>query len=96
MKRSKERPAGIVRRMDALHRLVIPQEYCSLLRWGSGTPLEITRVGNTLVLTPGRSRCLLCGQGGQLVTRNGVCICRDCIQQFGTVPTAEHETQPSH
>ena len=71
-----------MRKMDALHRLVIPQEYCTILKWDSGTPIEMTRMGNTLVLSRNQKSCAICGKTYNLKTVNGVSICHNCIQSL--------------
>ena len=89
------RGKGVVRKMDALHRLVIPQEYCTILKWDSGTPIEMTWMGNTLVLSCEQKSCTICGTHKGLKTVNGVSICRGCIESlYFLLNTAAEKEKP--
>ena len=79
MRVSKDQGAGIVRKLDSLHRLVIPQEYCRLLKWEAGTPVEVTHIGKNLILSCNEKSCYICGRRNNLVTVKSVSICRDCV-----------------
>ena len=44
------RATGIIRRIDDLHRVVIPKEICRRMGWVEGTPLEIFPEKDGIVL----------------------------------------------
>ena len=87
--------AGVVRKLDELHRLVIPQEYCRLLKWDGGTPLEVTRVGRNLIISCYEKRCSICGHRSKLTTVNNISICQDCLKQFNTAAGIQNEEEQS-
>lgn len=51
----------IVRKMDELGRIVLPQEFRRAMDWNDGTNISITRDGNKLILQENSCSCILCG-----------------------------------
>lgn len=82
---NRKKDGSITKKMDSLHRILIPKVFCEKLRWGSGTPLEITRVGNTVVVKDGSKRCCLCGRKTGLIAMEQTFICRTCAQHIGSI-----------
>ena len=80
---------GIVRKLDDLHRLVIPQEYCKVLNWDGGTPVAITQKGDSLIVTRSVDSCAICGNTVHLKTRNNVSICQECIAALASDETKD-------
>lgn len=77
---------GVIRNLDAVGRIVIPKEYVRQLKLKKGTPIEITCVGEDIILTPRPKEgkyCRICGIGVDLVKINEEYICKNCIKAIG-------------
>ena len=59
---------GIVRNIDELGRIVLPKELRKVLDMEQGTPLEIFRNGNQIILQKYNHACILCGRLENRVT----------------------------
>ena len=70
---------GIVRKVDPLGRIVIPQELCRTLDITSGTSLEILVRDEEVILTKYQEKCILCSQPGQMKVFKGKNVCQNCI-----------------
>ena len=72
---------GIVRSLDNLGRIVIPQEMRRVYGWTDGTPLEILPVQNHLVIRTPITRCVICSEPVDTATvrmLHGRSICMTC------------------
>lgn len=70
---------GIVRKLDALGRIVIPAETREIFGMDEGTPLEIYITGHQIILqryTPG---CQFCDGAHALAAYRGKFICGECL-----------------
>lgn len=66
-------------------RITIPKEFRTALGLDKVGEFEISLVGRSLLVTPVRNRCHICGKsiGEENYTEvNGVKICRDCDKAF--------------
>ena len=74
------RDCGIVRKIDALGRIVIAAELRDKLDLPSGTPMEIYTEGENIILKKYKRGCTLCGDVQEDVTRfKGKELCECCI-----------------
>lgn len=72
----------IVRKLDELGRIVLPQEFRHALSWDKDTKVEITKEGNQLILQAAPGSCFLCGAGDHLRYVKGRFICEHCIAEI--------------
>lgn len=73
---------GIVRRVDALGRIVLPIELRKSLEIAEGDPLEILVDRNTVVLRKYEPQCTFCGEAENVKpfkTRN---VCARCVAEM--------------
>lgn len=76
---------GIVRNIDELGRIVLPKELRKVLDMEQGTPLEIFRNGNQIILQKYNHACILCGRLENRVTLHAICgrlICEECTDRL--------------
>jgi len=78
---------GIVRKVDSLHRLVIPQEICTTQAIDEGTPLEIFMGENgEIILKKYQPTCGVCKESDDLVeglVKYGIKVCHKCLKDAG-------------
>lgn len=82
---------GIVRRIDALGRIVIPIEIRRELRVGENDPMEIITTADGIVLRPHRVGCACCGSDKALAHIAGIALCPACIQRFLREPAQAND-----
>jgi len=73
---------GIVRKVDALHRLVIPQEMCTTMDINAGTPMEFFTEAGTIILKKYQPGCEFCNGMAKLRTFGGKQICGHCVEDM--------------
>lgn len=75
---------GIVRRIDALGRIVIPKEMRKSLYLEEGDPVDISSENDAIVIRKSGSVCVFCGKnGGDLTTFRGRSVCASCLHELG-------------
>ena len=74
--------SGIVRKMDALGRIVIPMELRRTLDIAEGDDISIESVSAGILLSPVKCICMVCGSTERLVTIDGMSMCRDCLTAY--------------
>ena len=75
---------GIVRRIDALGRIVIPKEMRKMLYLEEGDPVDISAENDAIVLKKSGAVCVFCGKsGGDLTTFRGRSVCAACLRELG-------------
>jgi transcriptional pleiotropic regulator of transition state genes len=72
---------GIVRRVDALGRIVIPMEMRRVLGVNVKDPLSISLEGDRIVLTKYRDACAICGSQKNVSYVKGRAICASCVAE---------------
>lgn len=77
--------SALVRRLDAVGRLVLPCEIRETLMLPEGTPLAVFTDGETLILRRHEPLCIFCGSGENLIAQNGKNICRACAEKLAPV-----------
>ncbi len=70
---------GMIRKIDALGRIVIPAVLRSRLGVESGDLLEMALEGDSLVLRKFSCTCVFCGGSQNLLTYMNKPVCRNCI-----------------
>jgi len=70
---------GIVRRIDALGRIVIPVELRRTLGIKVHDPLSMRLDGEGVVIERSRTSCSICGAEGETVTVKDRAVCTDCV-----------------
>lgn len=76
---------GIVRKLDKLHRLVIPQEICNTHDLEAETPLEIYTDGQDIILRKYQPGCTICGAMDITGEVCGKRICKACARRIAEV-----------
>ena len=70
---------GIVRRIDALGRIVIPVELRRTLGINVHDPLSMRLDGASIVVERYAASCAICGSEGEMVTVKDRAVCHDCV-----------------
>ncbi len=70
---------GIVRRIDALGRIVIPVELRRTLGINVHDPLSMRLEDESIVIERSRASCAICGAEGPMVTVKDRAVCADCV-----------------
>lgn len=73
---------GIVRKIDALGRVVIPKEMRDKMYIEDGDPLEIYVEEDTILIKKYDSVCIFCGETENLANFNGRAVCNTCIEHM--------------
>lgn len=77
---------GMTRPLDPLGRVTIPMEIRKSLFLQPGVRLEIMMNGSDIVLRRSGAFCACCGHtSDHMMERNGMKICRDCLERFQPV-----------
>ena len=76
------KPAGVVRKMDELGRIVLPIEFRRALEIGEKDRLEFILDGDKLILKKFDESCLFCSATRDLVTYRGRNVCVHCIRKM--------------
>lgn len=74
---------GIVRKVDALGRIVLPIELRRNLGIEVRTPLELFVDEDTILLKKYSPHCVLCGESDDLVEFKGKKVCKECVLLMG-------------
>ncbi len=72
---------GIIRRLDALGRVVIPKELRTTLQIDTKDGLEIFTAEDTIILRRYEPLCYICGGSEGLKHYRDNRICSDCIKE---------------
>ena len=75
---------GIVRRIDALGRIVIPKEMRKMLYLAEGDPVDISAENDAIIVRKSGTVCVFCGKNnGDLTIFRGRSVCASCIKEIG-------------
>lgn len=72
---------GIIRKIDALGRIVIPKELRENLDIDEA-PIEIFVDADSIVLKKYQHRCLFCGSDEAVVEYKEKLICKECLDEL--------------
>lgn len=73
---------GIVRKVDELGRVVLPQELRDTLNIAKKDPLEIYVDGNMILLKQYQPGCVFCDSVKDVIVFKGKNICPECMEDF--------------
>ncbi len=73
---------GIYRHVDALGRIVLPMEIRNALNIQTGDAIDISLVGEEIVLKQRIPSCIVCGTKENLERVNRKYICTECIKEI--------------
>lgn len=78
------RTTGIVRRIDALGRIVIPKELRDVMGFDEA-PIEIFADEDSIILKKYQQRCLFCGSDEAVFEYREKLICKECLQELQNI-----------
>ena len=73
---------GIVRRLDDLGRVVIPNEMRKLMKVKEKDWVRIIKQNNSIIIKKYSKSCMICGSENSLNEYGGVCLCERCISKM--------------
>jgi transcriptional pleiotropic regulator of transition state genes len=76
------KPAGIVRKVDQLGRIVLPKSLRRRYLMNEGDPIEILVQGDHIILERYRPRCVFCTSVEGVVDFKDKYICRICVAEL--------------
>ena len=76
------KPAGIVRRVDPLGRIVLPKSLRKMYKMNQGESVEILVEGDHLFLERFRPKCVFCSSVDIIFTYKDRPICSVCIAEM--------------
>ena len=76
------KPTGLIRKVDELGRVVLPAKIRRTLGVGIGCELEISVLGNQIILEKLQPSCVFCESVEELVFYSGKAVCSRCISNI--------------
>lgn len=76
------KPAGIVRRVDQLGRIVLPKSLRKRYQMNEGDPIEILVQGDQILLERYRPRCVFCTSMENVIEYKDRHICGSCLEEM--------------
>ena len=76
--------SGIKRQIDKLGRVVIPVNYRNHLQLTENSSVNISLESNSIIITPDRKCCSICGTTSQV--HDNIPICEKCIKTIKKLP----------
>ncbi|MDF2720745.1 MAG: hypothetical protein K0Q59_420 [Paenibacillus sp.] len=76
------RPAGVVRRVDQLGRIVLPKSLRKRYRMNEGDPIEILVAGDQILLERYRPKCVICGEMNGITAYKDKHVCTNCMREM--------------
>jgi len=74
---------SIVRKIDDLGRLVIPNELRKTMHLNKKDPMEIFVDGDKIILSKYEPTCIFCGSMDDNIEFEGRNVCQECIEKMG-------------
>jgi transcriptional pleiotropic regulator of transition state genes len=72
------KPAGIVRKLDQLGRIVLPKSLRKRYQMNEGDPVEILVQGDHIILERYRPKCVFCSSAENVTKFKEKYYCSDC------------------
>ena len=72
------KPAGIVRKLDQLGRIVLPKSLRKRYQMNEGDPIEILVQGDLIILERFRPKCIFCSSVDQVTKFKDKYFCSEC------------------
>lgn len=76
------KPAGVVRKVDQLGRIVLPKSLRKRYQMNEGDPVEILVQGDHIILERYRPKCVFCGSMEQVSDFKERFICSQCLLEM--------------
>jgi transcriptional pleiotropic regulator of transition state genes len=76
------KPAGIVRKLDQLGRIVLPKSLRKRYQMNAGVPVEILVQGDHIILERYRPKCVFCSSMEQVIQFKEKYICGICANEL--------------
>jgi transcriptional pleiotropic regulator of transition state genes len=76
------KPAGIVRKLDQLGRIVLPKSLRKRYQMNVGVPVEILVQGDHIILERYRPKCVFCSSMEQVIQFKEKYICGICAKEL--------------
>jgi transcriptional pleiotropic regulator of transition state genes len=77
------KPAGVVRKVDQLGRIVLPKSLRKRYLMNEGDPVEIFVQGDHIILERYRPKCVFCGSMNEVQEFKERSICSECMSEMG-------------
>lgn len=79
------KPAGVVRKVDQLGRIVLPKSLRKRYQMNEGDPVEILVQGDHIILERYRPRCVFCGSMVEVAEFKGRQVCSNCVKEMSNL-----------
>ncbi|AQR79267.1 transcriptional regulator-like protein [Paenibacillus larvae subsp. larvae] len=79
------KPAGVVRKVDQLGRIVLPKSLRKRYQMNEGDPVEILVQGDHIILERYRPKCVFCGEMDQVSEFKERHICASCLSEMNAL-----------
>ncbi|CAM3117422.1 AbrB/MazE/SpoVT family DNA-binding domain-containing protein [Paenibacillus sediminis] len=76
------KPAGVVRKVDQLGRIVLPKSLRKRYQMNEGDPVEILVQGDHIILERYRPKCVFCGSMDEVSEFKERHICAQCSDEM--------------
>ena len=73
---------GIVRKTDPLGRLSLPAEIRRTYNIGPGSEIEISTLGDSIILKKYENTCVFCGSTDSLKIFKDKSVCAKCVKEL--------------
>lgn len=80
------KPAGVVRKVDQLGRIVLPKSLRKRYQMNEGDPVEILVQGDHIILERYRPKCVFCGAMEGVSEYKERYICAACLSEMTQLP----------
>ncbi|MBP2002199.1 transcriptional pleiotropic regulator of transition state genes [Paenibacillus shirakamiensis] len=80
------KPAGVVRKVDQLGRIVLPKSLRKRYQMNEGDPVEILVQGDHIILERYRPKCVFCGSMEEVKEFKERTICGQCLTEMNHLP----------
>lgn len=76
------KPAGVVRKVDQLGRIVLPKSLRKRYLMNEGDPVEIFVQGEHIILERYRPKCVFCGSMNEVLEFKDRYVCSQCMREM--------------
>ncbi|WP_223070397.1 AbrB/MazE/SpoVT family DNA-binding domain-containing protein [Paenibacillus caui] len=79
------KPAGVVRKVDQLGRIVLPKSLRKRYQMNEGDPVEILVQGDHIILERYRPKCVFCGSMEEVSEFKERTVCKQCLTEMNAL-----------
>ncbi|MFD2329962.1 AbrB/MazE/SpoVT family DNA-binding domain-containing protein [Cohnella sp. GCM10020058] len=79
------KPAGVVRKVDQLGRIVLPKSLRKRYQMNEGDPVEILVQGDHIILERYRPRCVFCSSMENVTEYKERHVCGACLKEMNAL-----------